>query len=69
MLVENDVHWYNTENEDIKAGVIERFNCTLKTKMSLYFTHKNSLHYIDVLQKLVDSYNAMYHHSACRRAK
>jgi len=33
MLAVNDIHWYSTENEDIKASVVERFSCTLKTKM------------------------------------
>ena len=28
-----------------------------------YFTFKNTPHYIDVLQKLVNSYNVTYHHS------
>jgi len=34
MLADNDVHWYNTENKDIKASVVERFNRTLKTTIS-----------------------------------
>jgi len=63
MLAVNDIHWYSTENEDIKASVVERFNCTLKTKMSHYFTYKNLPRYIDVLPRLVASYNASYHRS------
>ena len=47
----------------MKAAVVERFNRTLKTKMYKYFTFKNTLRYIDVLQDLVDSYNATYHRS------
>jgi len=43
MLAVNDIHWYSTENEDIKASVVERFSRMLKTKMSRYFTYKNSL--------------------------
>jgi len=31
MLAVNDIHWYSTENEDIKACVVKRFNRTLKT--------------------------------------
>ena len=62
MLAENDVHWYNMENED-KASVVERFNHMLKTKMSSYFTYENSPCYIDVLPKLVASYNTTYHRS------
>jgi len=63
MLAVNDIHWYSTENEDIKASVVERFNQTLKTKMLRYFTYKNLPRYIDVLPKLVASYNASYHRS------
>jgi len=53
MLAVNDIHWYSTENEDMKASVVEHFNCMLKTKMSCYFTYKNLPCYIDVLPKLV----------------
>jgi len=35
----------------------------LKTKMYRYFTFKNTWRYIDVLQDLVDSYNATHHRS------
>jgi len=63
MLAINDIHWYSTENKDMKASVVERFNRTLKTKMSRYFTYKNLPRYIDVLPKLVASYNASYHRS------
>ena len=49
MLAVNDIHWYSTENEE---------NRRLKTKMSRYFTYKNLPRYIDVLPRLVASYNA-----------
>ena len=63
MLADNDIHWYNTENKDIKASSVIRLNRTLKTKMSLYFTYNHSLRYVNVLPKLVASYNATYHRS------
>jgi len=56
-------HFCISENEDIKAAVVERFNKTLKTKMYCYFTFKNTWRYIDILQDLVDSYNATRHRS------
>jgi hypothetical protein len=55
-----------------KAAVIERFNRTLKTKMYRFFTFnksqakKTNLHnkrYLDVLPKLIESYNNSYHRS------
>lgn len=48
---------------ETKASVIERFNCTLKTRMWRYFTANNTHRYIDVLQDLVRSCNHNYHSS------
>lgn len=55
--------FFTSENEDIKASVVERFNRTLKAKMYRYFTHHNTRRYVDVLQALVDNYNSSYHRS------
>ena len=63
MLQRHNVHFYTSENDDIKASVVERFNRTLKSKMYRYFTFKNTWRYVDVLQQLVDSYNATFHRS------
>jgi hypothetical protein len=63
MLKKNNIHFYTSENEDIKAAVVERFNRTLKTKMWKYFTYKNTLKYIDILDDLLHSYNNTYHSS------
>jgi transposase InsO family protein len=63
MLKRNDIHFYTSENEDLKAAVVERFNRTLKTKMFKYFSYKNTLKYIDVLDDLLHSYNNTYHRS------
>ena len=41
-------------------------NRTLKPKLYHYFTGANSLHYIGVLQDIVDSYNNTYHRSIGR---
>ena len=43
--------------------MVERVNCTLKSKLYRYFTGVNSLCYIDVLRDIVDSYNNTYHRS------
>jgi len=42
MLRRHGIHFYTSENEDLKASVVERFNRTLKTKMYRYFTHANT---------------------------
>ena len=51
---------------DLKASVVERVNRTLKFKLYWYFTAVNSLHYMDVLQDLADSYNNTCHKSIGR---
>ena len=53
---------FTTYNET-KASIVERFNRTLKTKMWKYFTANNTLKYVDILQKLVKSYNHSRHRS------
>jgi len=61
LLVENDIKFYTSQNEDIKCAVVERFNRTLKSRMFRYFTYKSTSRYLDVLQQLVSAYNASYH--------
>ncbi|MCP4500445.1 MAG: transposase family protein, partial [Deltaproteobacteria bacterium] len=63
MLRRRNVKFYTSENEDIKAAVVERFNRTLKTKMYRYFTAFNTKRYVDVLPDLLHSYNNTYHRS------
>lgn len=62
-LKDKGVHFFTTENEDIKASIVERFNRTLKEKMWRYFTKVNNLRYIDVLGSLVRNYNNSHHRS------
>ena len=61
-LKHKKITFFTTYNET-KASVVERFNRTLKGKMWKYFTANNTLKYIDVLQKLVRSYNHSRHRS------
>ena len=63
MLKRHDIKFYTSENEDIKAAVVERFNRTMKTKMYRYFTARSTRHYVDVLPDLLYSYNHTYHRS------
>nr|DAC81296.1 TPA_asm: integrase [Ladona dragonfly adintovirus] len=62
-LDDRGIKFYTTNNPDIKASIVERFNRTLKTKMYKYFTFANTFTYIDVLQKLLKSYNDSVHSS------
>ena len=60
-LTEYKIKFYTSENDDINAAIVERFNRTLKTRMYRYFTHSKSSRYVDVLQDLVHSYKHTYH--------
>ena len=46
MLRRRGIKFYTSENEDIKAAVVERFNRTLKEKMYRYFTSKHTRRYV-----------------------
>ena len=61
LFEENRINFYTTENDDVKASVVERFNRTLKSKMWKYFTFKGTHRYVDVLNDLLHSYNNTYH--------
>lgn len=63
MLKRHDIKFYTSENEDIKAAIVERFNRTLKSKMYRYFTAKNTRRYVDVLPDLLHNYNYTHHRS------
>lgn len=58
---ERGIHFYTSQNPDVKASVVERFNRTLKTKMWKYFTHKQTRRYVDVLDDLMHAYNHTVH--------
>lgn len=58
-----NINYYTTNNPDIKASIVERFQRTLKTKMWRYFTHNNTYRYIDILDNLLYSYNHSFHRS------
>ena len=62
-LHNQNVSFFTTENEDIKASIAERFNRTLKTKMWKYFTKHDTLVYHDILPDMVWSYNHTHHRS------
>ena len=60
------VDFFVTQNEDIKASVVERFNRTLKEKLWRYFTRKNTQRFVEVLPSLVRAYNRSFHRSIQR---
>ena len=55
-------HHFSTYG-DSKASVVERWHRILKQRMYRYFTARNTLRYVDVLQPLIHTYNHAYHRS------
>jgi hypothetical protein len=62
LLKKHDISMYSTKSE-LKACIVERFNRTLKERMWRFFNETNKYRYIDVLDKLLSSYNQTYHRS------
>jgi transposase InsO family protein len=62
LLEEQNIEHF-TGNSDKKAAVVERFNRTIKHRIWRYFTAKRTYKYLDILQKMVDSYNHSVHRS------
>lgn len=60
-LKKKKIHFFVTHNAETKASVVERFQRTLKQRMWRYFTYQKTERYIDVLNKLVQGYNASVH--------
>jgi hypothetical protein len=57
------IHHFVTQNDVLKAPIVERFNRNLKERMFRYFTATGNRRYIDKLDELVVSYNNSYHRS------
>ena len=56
-----NVRHFATENENVKASIVERFNQTLRNALHRFFTKSNRERYIDVLAHIVEAYNNRYH--------
>ncbi len=63
LLKSKNITHFHTYNDEIKAGIVERFNRTLRMKIWRYFTSMSTFRYIDVLPSLIESYNSSYHSS------
>ena len=58
---DNNIHLFFTEDDVNKASLIERCNRNFKRIIHAYLTEYHTRRYIDVLQKIIDSYNNTYH--------
>ena len=62
LMKQKNIHHFFTSG-DTKASIVERFNRPLKERLYRYFTIKNTLTFLPVLQDLVLGYNRSYHSS------
>ena len=62
-LKKEGVGFYFSENPEIKASIVERFQRTLKQRLFRYMTENNTLNYIGKLQNIVRAYNHSFHRS------
>ena len=69
MLKKHGIRFRVARNPDIKCSIAERFNKTIQQRLWRIFTHRNSRRYIDVIQKVVESYNATPHSTIKMRPK
>ena len=63
LLSKEGIRYFNSQNDDVKSCLVEIFQRTLQETVHRYFTARNTRRYVDVLQRLVTSYNATHHHS------
>lgn len=61
------IHFFTSQNQDVKCAVVERFNRTLRNRMFKYFTANGTRKYIDILPKLLDAYNHTIHRTTKKR--
>ena len=54
---------FSSEDDTVKASLAERVIRTLKRRIYMYMTQKNTRRYIDKLSDFVNSYNNSYHRS------
>ena len=57
VLKKNGIDFKPVRSPDVKAAVAKRYMHTIKERLWRYFTHKNTRRYVDILQKMVESYN------------
>ncbi len=67
LMKKYNIHHFATAR-DVNASVMERFNRMLRDRSSRFLTAINSKRYFDILQDLIDGYNASYHKSFIMRS-
>ncbi len=65
-LTDLGIKHFTSQNEVIKASVVERFNQSLKNRLWRAFTKFGTYRYLELLPKIIKSYNNSYHSSIRR---
>ena len=55
------INFFTSTDDVIKCAIVERFNRTLRIRIYRYLYHYNTRRYIDVINKIVASYNNSFH--------
>lgn len=66
LLADKNIKFYSTTDplkKQTKCAIIERFNRSLQNKLQRFFTLQKTYRWIEVLPKLLKSYNSSYHRS------
>ena len=63
VLRDANVKSFVSQDDVVKASIVERFNKTLRAKIHRYLTYTGGSRFIDVLPDIVDAYNRSTHAS------
>jgi Integrase core domain len=69
ILAQENIKHVVTDNEEVKCACAERLIRTIKTKIYKYFTHFGKQRYVDIIQKVIESYNNTIHSAIGRKPK
>ena len=61
VLQKRGIHFFTSENDDIKASIVERFQKTLQNMIHRHMTATRSHAFVDILPALMRTYNGTYH--------
>ena len=61
MLTKKKISYYTSKDKDIKAGIVERLNRTIMTRLFRYLSKQNSRRYLEVLPNIIENYNNQVH--------
>ena len=65
LLKSYDIKQYHSYSRKIKNGIAERVIKTVKSILYRYFTQNDTLNYLDIIHKIVNTYNITAHSGLC----